>query len=280
MNVVHAVDELRLHVGRARGEGQSIGLVPTMGKLHEGHASLIERARAETDFVVVSIFVNPTQFSPEEDFERYPRDLGSDTATCKREGVDVVFAPTVDEMYPTGFKTYVTVEELSDALCGTSRPGHFRGVATVVAKLFNQVQPNKAFFGQKDGQQAVILRRMVQDLDMPLEIVVCPTVREEDGVAMSSRNSYLTKEERRQATALFRALSAARRAFEGGQREADKLLAEMKRILTREPLIRVDYAGIVDSETLEPVQWIDRCAFVAVAAYVGRTRLIDNIILQ
>jgi len=279
MDVADSVEGLRRLLGSARQQGKTVGLVPTMGALHAGHTSLIRRARAECDIVVVSIFVNPTQFGPSEDRDRYPRDLDRDRRVCRAEDVDVVFAPTVGAMYPDNFTTFVTVEGLSEVLCGASRPGHFRGVTTVVAKLLNQVQPDKAYFGQKDAQQAVIIRRMVCDLDFPVEIVVCPTVREDDGVAMSSRNRYLTRDERTQAAVLYRALGTAREMFEAGERDADVLISAMTDLIAAQGLVRMDYLRIVDSATLEDVQSVPRGALIAVAAHLGKTRLIDNIIL-
>jgi len=280
MDVVRTVTELRERVGDARRRGRTVGLVPTMGAMHAGHASLVRRARAENGYVVVSIFVNPTQFGPSEDLDKYPRDMVGDSDLCEKEGVDLIFAPTVQEMYPDGFRTYVTVEGLSEVLCGASRPGHFRGVTTVVAKLFNQVGPDKAYFGRKDVQQAVIIQRMVRDLDIPVEIVVCPTVRDNDGLALSSRNSYLSPEERKQATVLYRALSAAQEMFTAGRHDPGALLARMKDIIASQPLVRPDYLRIVDSETLEDVQSVCRGALVTVAAHVGGARLIDNITLE
>ena len=249
-----------------------------MGALHQGHLSLVRAARAKCDFVVVSIFVNPTQFGPQEDLSKYPRTLERDCALLEREGVELVFVPEVEEMYPAGAVTWVTVEGLSERLCGRSRPGHFRGVTTVVAKLFHIVQPDTAFFGQKDAAQAAIIRRMVRDLAMPVEIVVCPIVREADGLALSSRNVYLTAEQRTQALGLSRALGEVEAAFRGGERDAAKLAALGRAVVAAEPGVRLDYFEIVDADDLEPVGEAAG-ALVAVAAWVGTTRLIDNVVL-
>ncbi len=255
------------------------GFVPTMGYLHEGHLSLVRRARAENDHVAVSIFVNPTQFGPHEDYNRYPRDLERDLRLLEPLGVDLVFAPPVEEMYPPGFQTWVVVEEVTRPLEGAARPGHFRGVATVVTKLFNIIQPDRAYFGQKDAQQAVVIRRMVQDLNIPVEIVVCPTVREPDGLAMSSRNTYLSPEERRAATVLFRALQAAKARYEQGERDAERLRAIMREVIQAEPLARLDYVSVADPETLQELSRVEDRALLSLAVYIGKTRLIDNILL-
>ena len=263
-----------------REENRTIGFVPTMGALHEGHLSLIHEARAMCDVVVVSVFVNPAQFSPVEDFGAYPRDLTRDAAVLAEYNVDYVFAPTVEEIYPTGFSTYVTIEGVSDTLEGVARPGHFRGVSTVVAILFNVVKPDFAFFGQKDAQQAVLIKRMVRDLALSTEIVVLPIVREESGLAMSSRNSYLDEEQRRAATVLHRALSKAGAAYDEGERNAARLTELVRTTIEAEPLARIDYVGVNDAETLERLDKIDdRAALVSLAVFVGKTRLIDNVVL-
>ena len=280
MKLVKTVGEVREAVGAARREEKSIGFVPTMGYLHEGHLALIRRARAENGFVVVSIFVNPTQFGPAEDFDRYPRDLDRDLDLCRAAGVDLVFAPEVAEMYPPGYQTYVEVEKLSQGLCGASRPGHFRGVATVVTKLFNIVAPDRAYFGEKDAQQLRVIKRMVADLNLPVAIVPVPTVREPDGLAMSSRNTYLSPDERRAALVLYRALSLAAELFAQGERRAEVLLTRMRELIAAEPLARIDYVAVVDDETLTPVEEIDRPVLVALAVFIGRTRLIDNLVLR
>ena len=263
----------------ARLARQRVGFVPTMGALHEGHLSLVRAARGATDTVMASIFVNPTQFGPNEDLAKYPRSFERDREWLEREGVDVLFAPAVEEMYPAGAVTWVTVEGLSDKLDGRSRPGHFRGVTTVVAKLFHIVEPDAAFFGQKDAAQVAIVRRMVQDLLLPVEIVVCPIVREADGLAMSSRNAYLDSQQRKQALVLHRSLLRVQQLAEARERDAARLIAAGREELARESSVRLDYFEIVNSETLDPVSDISGGALVAVAAFVGTTRLIDNIFL-
>jgi len=250
-----------------------------MGALHEGHLSLVRAARAAYDSVAASIFVNPAQFGPTEDFEKYPRSFERDCDLLAKEGVELLFAPAVGEMYPTGAVTWVTVEEISDRLDGRSRPGHFRGVTTVVAKLFHIVQPDAAFFGQKDAAQVAIIRRMVQDLNFPVEIVACPIVRETDGLAMSSRNAYLDPQQRRQALVLYRALLRVKGSWEAGEREASKLLAAGRSEFAKEDSVRLDYFEIVDANSLDRVEVADVGALVAVAAFVGPTRLIDNLVL-
>ena len=251
-----------------------------MGYLHEGHLSLVRRARAECASVGGSIFVNPTQFGPADDFQRYPRDLERDLSLLAPLGVDVVWAPSPAEVYPSGFQTFVGVEWVAGPLEGQARPGHFRGVATVVAKLFNAFTPQRAYFGQKDAQQVVVVRRMARDLDFPLEVVVCPTVREPDGLAMSSRNAYLAPAERRAATVLYRALSAARAAWEGGERRAEALRAEMSRVVAGEPLARPEYVSAAHPGTLEELERMDRDALLSMAVRIGGTRLIDNFLLS
>jgi len=257
----------------------TFGLVPTMGALHEGHLSLVSRAKSECDHVGVSIFVNPAQFGAGEDLSRYPRDLDRDLKLLEPLGVDVVWAPAPQVVYPPAFQTWVTVEELSRGLEGGQRPGHFRGVATVVAKLFNLFVPDKAYFGQKDAQQVMVIKRMVEDLNFPVEIVVCPTVRATDGLALSSRNAYLGPEERRAATVLFRALSAARAAYENGERNGGSLRAAMRAILDAEPLAHVDYISAADPETLAEVDRADAGVLLSLAVRIGSTRLIDNFLL-
>ncbi len=257
-----------------------LGFVPTMGALHEGHLSLVRAAKAQCDAVAVSIFVNPAQFGPNEDFSKYPRTFERDRELLEKEGVDLLFAPSVEEMYPAGPVTYVTVEGLSEKLCGKSRPGHFRGVTTVVSKLFHIIEPDVAFFGQKDAAQAAILRRMVRDLAIPVQIVVCPIVREPDGLAMSSRNAYLDPAQRTSALVLHRSLMQVQKLFRNGERDAARLVDAGGKIFGAEPSVRLDYFEIVDPDTLDPVQDISRPALVAVAAFVGTTRLIDNIVLE
>ena len=263
-----------------REENRTIGFVPTMGALHEGHLSLIHEARALCDVVVVSVFVNPTQFGPSEDFNAYPRDLTRDAGLLAEYNVDYVFAPTVDEIYPDGFSTYVTVEGLTDKLEGASRPGHFRGVTTVVAILLNIVRPDFAFFGQKDAQQAIVVKRLVRDLAFKTEVVIAPIVREESGLAMSSRNAYLTDDERRAATVLNRALLNASAAYDEGERNGARLVEIVRTTIEAEPLARVDYISLNDAESLASVDRLeDRAALLSLAAVVGKTRLIDNVVL-
>jgi pantoate--beta-alanine ligase len=266
--------------GVEQSNSEAFGLVPTMGALHQGHISLVRAAREECDLVAASLFVNPLQFGPNEDLAKYPRDFDRDRTMLEQEGVDVLFAPSVDEMYPAGAVTYVTVEGLSDRLCGRSRPGHFRGVTTMVAKLFNIVQPDVAFFGQKDAAQVAIIRRMVRDLNIPVQIVTCPIVREADGLAMSSRNAYLDSQQRKSALALYRSLMRVQAQFDQGERKAIKLMEAGQGAFAEEPSVRLDYLEIVDPETLDRVEDVSRTALVTVAAFVGNTRLIDNIVLS
>jgi pantoate--beta-alanine ligase len=280
MRIIHTVDELRAWSRAARGFGKAVGLVPTMGALHAGHTSLIRAARERCEEVAVSIFVNPTQFGPNEDFARYPRTFDADCAMADSQGADVVFAPAVEEMYPLGAETFVEVEKISNRLDGESRPGHFRGVATVVAKLFIAAEPDFAFFGQKDAAQVSVLRRMIADLRMGLELVVCPIVREPDGLALSSRNIYLSTEQRKQALVLSRSVWAVEQLVAGGERCSEKLIAAARSVLAEEPPVRVDYIALVDWATLEPVETAGPGALFAVAAWVGETRLIDNTILD
>jgi pantoate--beta-alanine ligase len=278
--VAEQIEEVRRRVALARKEGKSVGLVPTMGALHEGHASLIRRARAETGFVVVSIFVNPTQFGPAEDFVRYPRTLAEDLTLCEQEKADLVFAPATETMYPDGFHTRIEVAGLQDRLCGASRPGHFRGVATVVAKLFHIVQPDAAYFGQKDAQQVRIIDQMVRDLNMPVRIRVCPIVREPDGLAISSRNRYLGAPERQNAAILFRALEEARHMVEAGERDAKRVRQKLMSLIESTPGATLDYAEVVRAENLETLERLAGEVLIAVAVRFGATRLIDNVVIQ
>jgi pantoate--beta-alanine ligase len=280
LKICTTIDEMRAASRAARHAGQRLGFVPTMGALHEGHLSLVRAARASADLVAASIFVNPTQFGPNEDLAKYPRSFERDCQMLKREGVDLLFAPSVEEMYPAGAVTWVTVEELSGKLDGRSRPGHFRGVTTVVAKLFHIVEPDRAFFGQKDAAQVAIIRRMVRDLNLPVEIVVCPIVRETDGLALSSRNAYLDAGQRKQALVLHRSLMRVQHMAEAGERQATALIAAGRQVLGEEPSIRLDYFEIVNPDTLDPLNEVSPGALIAVAAYVGTTRLIDNIVLK
>jgi pantoate--beta-alanine ligase len=264
-----------------REQDRTVGLVPTMGALHEGHLSLVREARRMCDVVVVSVFVNPTQFGPGEDFEHYPRDLTKDTALLTDYNVDYIFAPTVEEMYPKGFSSYVNVVGLSEQLEGASRPGHFRGVATIVTILLNTVRPDFAFFGQKDAQQALVIKRLVKDLAIDTEIVVLPIVREDSGLAISSRNLYLNADEQASAAVIHRALTQAKGAYKDGERSAGKLAEIVRSAIETEPRARLDYVAIADAETLEPLERIDeRPTLLAIAAYIGKTRLIDNTILN
>lgn len=277
MQIATTIAEIRAYVAQAHAAGKTVGFVPTMGALHAGHASLIEAAAKRCDFVVVSIFVNPTQFGPGEDFERYPRPFEKDAQLCQTYGAQAIFAPSPAEMYPRANLTWVTVEKLTEPLCGRSRPGHFRGVTTVCIKLFNIVGADVAFFGQKDAQQAIVIRRMAVDLNMPLEIVVCPTVREPDGLAMSSRNRYLSPQERSQAPAIYRALQRGAEMIVAGERDVARITEEMTGIFRQAPALRIEYATIVDAESLEPCDRVHDNVLIAVAGRLGSTRLIDNI---
>ena len=279
MQIIRTVVELRAWSRASRQAGKSVGLAPTMGALHEGHLSLVRAAKASCDAVAATIFVNPTQFAPNEDFAAYPRTFEADCAMLEREGVDVLFAPLPEEMYPVGAETFVDVPGVGGRLDGSSRPGHFRGVATVVAKLFNIFRPERAFFGQKDAAQVAVLRTMVRDLNFDVEMVVCPTVRELDGLAMSSRNRYLGAEEREQALTLVRALRGVEHLMAEGERDASRLKDSLRDELRRADGVRLDYAEVVDTRSLEPVSEVGDGALVAVAAWVGKTRLIDNVVI-
>ena len=280
MKLVTNLEEMRSLSRGERTRRGRLGLVPTMGALHEGHLSLVRAARSRSDVIAASIFVNPTQFGPTEDFAKYPRNLESDCALLEREGVELVFAPSVDEMYPRGAVTWVVVEGMSDRLCGQSRPEHFRGVTTVVAKLFHILEPDVAFFGQKDAAQVAIIKRMVRDLNLPVSIEVCPIVRESDRLALSSRNSYLTQDERISALVLYRSLMRVQEEFAKGERDAAKLVESGKKEFTQAPAVLLDYLEIVDPDSLEPELTINKPVLVAVAAVLGKTRLIDNITLH
>ncbi|HJR80253.1 MAG TPA: pantoate--beta-alanine ligase [Anaerolineales bacterium] len=276
MQTVSSLPDLRS--ARLSSSG-TVGLVPTMGYLHEGHLSLVRRAREECDHFVVSIFVNPTQFGPSEDLAKYPRDLERDLGLLEPIGVDLVWMPTAEMMYPPGYQTWVDVEAMTRPLEGAMRPGHFRGVTTVVAKLFNAVQPHRAYFGQKDAQQAAVIRQMARDLNFPVEIVVCPIVREPDGLAMSSRNVYLDPDQRKAATVLYRSLSAAKEAYVRGERDAEKLRGKMKEVLAGQPLAQVQYVSCADYDTLEELETVKGKALLSMAVFLGKTRLIDNFVL-
>jgi len=280
MEIAKTIESVRNLVKAARSQGKKIGLVPTMGALHIGHISLIEAAVKRCEFVVVSIFVNPTQFGPGEDFEKYPRPLDADLEICKKAGVNVVFAPAQEQMYGAENLTWINVEKLTEQLCGQSRPVHFRGVTTVCAKLFNIVEPDIAFFGQKDGQQAIVIKRMVADLNMPLEIAICPTIREPDGLAVSSRNKYLTPEQKKDATLIYKSLQKCRQMIDAGVTDSETIIAEMRKILSQAPSIKIEYISIVDAETLQTTDLIARQVLAAVAVRIGSARLIDNILVD
>lgn len=280
MQIFNHIAEIKNYLRKEQKNGKIIGFVPTMGYLHEGHLSLIRRAANENDMAVVSIFVNPTQFGPAEDFERYPRDLQRDVNLAQQAGANVIFAPDVAEMYPQGYKTYVEVQEITNTLCGASRPGHFRGVTTIVTKLFNIVRPDRAYFGQKDAQQAIVIQQMTKDLDMDVEIMVCPIVREKDGLAMSSRNVYLNPQEREQAVVLSESLALAKKLIIQGERDAFKIKAAIVDKITQKPLAKIDYVSIVDAQTLKDIHHITNRVLIALAVKFGSTRLIDNIIVE
>lgn len=277
MNVISSLSDLRTKRLSLTGK---VGLVPTMGYLHPGHLSLVSRAKEENDHVIVTIFVNPTQFGANEDLSKYPRDLERDIELLKPLSVDIVWNPSAEVMYPPGYQTWVEVEALTHPLEGAMRPGHFKGVTTIVSKLFNATQPHKAYFGQKDAQQAAVIRRMTTDLNFPIEIVVCPTMREDDGLAMSSRNKYLSEAERKAATVLFRSLSEAQKLYESGERNADVLRNKMKEVLDSEPLARTQYVSCADYDSLEELNVIKRKALLSMAVFIGKTRLIDNFVLD
>ncbi len=280
MQIARTIDSVRKAVKKARSQGMTIGLVPTMGDLHQGHISLIKAATQKCDFVVVSIFVNPAQFGPGEDLDKYPRDLEADSAICENAGVRLIFAPEDKQMYPDKNLTWVTVAELSENLCGRFRPGHFRAVATVCAKLFNVVCADTAFFGQKDAQQAILIKRMVTDLNMDLEIVICPTVREDSGLALSSRNKYLSPEEKKDAQLLYSSLKICETMADEGIRDCKKLIQAIRQELGKSTRIKIEYVSITDTRKLQDIERIDRSALVSLAVKIGTTRLIDNILLD
>jgi len=280
VKIIRNIKEMVTVSKEYRKKNKTIGFVPTMGALHQGHLSLIRQARKDNDVVVVSIFVNPTQFSPREDFKKYPRNLKKDARLCKQEGADIIFCPDAKQMYPVNYHTYVTVEKLSEVLCGKSRPGHFKGVATVVAKLFNIVNPDIAYFGQKDAQQAIIIKKMFADLSLPVEIKVMPTVREKDGLALSSRNVYLNKQERKDAVVLSQSLNMAKHLIKRKILDSRKIIKKMNELIKAKKTAKIDYISIVDLKNLEPINRIREGCLIALAVRVGRTRLIDNIILK
>ena len=280
MDIVKTIAQVREVVRKARSEGKTVGFVPTMGAIHRGHVSLMEAAVSKCDFVVVSIFVNPTQFGPGEDLDKYPRDIKADAEKCRAADVDLIFAPEASEMYPDKLISWVEVEKLTDKLCGRSRQGHFKGVTTVCAKLFNIVLPDIAFFGQKDAQQAIVIKRMVKDLNMPLVIEVCPTVREKNGLAVSSRNQYLSEDEKKQAALIYQSLQKCDQLVKKGETNSEKLVEAMIGKLAESPCIRVEYINIVDIDTVADIARVSDQALVAIAVKLGNTRLIDNIILD
>lgn len=279
MKIVSTVEEVRAEVKKWREEGLTVGLVPTMGYLHEGHKSLIDKAVEQNDKVVVSVFVNPIQFGPTEDLATYPRDLQRDSVLCENAGADLIFHPEKEDMYFDDFCTYIDMENLTKGLCGKTRPTHFRGVCTVVGKLFNIVQPDRAYFGQKDAQQLAVIRRMVRDLNFNLEIIGCPIVREEDGLAKSSRNTYLSPEERQAATILHKGLTKGEELVRGGEKNAATVVNAIQEVIETEPLAKIDYVEMVDFDNIQPVETIEGTVLTAVAVYIGKTRLIDNFIV-
>lgn len=279
MKIVATIEEVRAQVDAWKKEGKTVGFVPTMGYLHEGHMSLIDAA-GENDKVVVSIFVNPMQFGPNEDLASYPRDLEHDAALCEEHGVDLIFHPTPEEMYGDSFYSYVDMDVLTKELCGLSRPVHFRGVCTVVTKLFNIVRPDRAYFGQKDAQQLAIIKRMVKDLNMPLTVIGCPIIREEDGLAKSSRNTYFSAEERKAALVLSRSIILGKELVEKGEQSAEKVIKVMTEEIEKEPLAKIDYVKVVDLDTMQQIKTISGGILTAIAVYIGKTRLIDNFIIE
>jgi len=280
MEIAKTIESIRNRIREARKSGKKIGFVPTMGALHSGHVSLIEAASKECDFIVVSIFVNPTQFAPGEDFQKYPRPIDKDLKMCEEKDVDVVFIPEPDELYPDKSLTWVNVEKLTEPLCGRYRPGHFRGVTTVCAKLFNIVLPDIAYFGQKDAQQAIVIKKMVADLNMPLEIAVCPTVREPNGLAVSSRNDYLSKQQRRDASVIYKSLQKSQELIKSDVTDIKTIISEMRKVLSRIPSLELQYIEILDAESLKQIDRVRGKVLIAVAAKLGPARLIDNIIVD
>ncbi len=280
MKIIEKVSDMRNLVKDLKKKDLTIGFVPTMGYLHDGHLSLVKNSKEENDFTIVSIFVNPTQFGPNEDLESYPRDFSRDSRLLEKMEVDCVFVPDVEEMYPDNFSTYVVPEGLTDVLCGAKRPGHFRGVATIVSKLFNIIEPDRAYFGQKDAQQFFVLKRMVRDLNFDLELRMVPIVREDDGLAMSSRNIYLTKDERKDAILLYKSLKLAEKMIEEGERNPEEIISSMRKLISKSPHARIDYIEIVDTTNLQPLDRLNGEILIALAVYFGRARLIDNTIVR
>jgi len=280
MRIIHSVKEMARFSRKAHLQGKTIGFVPTMGALHSGHLSLIQKARRDNDIVIVSIFINPIQFGPKEDFKKYPRTLKQDAQLCLKAGVDVIFLPSYKDMYPDNYKTYVWVTDLSDLLCGKFRPGHFKGVATVVTKLFNIVSPDIAYFGQKDAQQAIIIKNMVEDLNMPIVIKAMPTIREKDGLAMSSRNIYLNENERRDAAVLYQALNLAKNLLKQGNFDSIYIIRRMRQLINHKKNAKIQYISIVDLKGLKPIDIIKEKVLIVLAVWIGKTRLIDNAVLN
>ncbi|HAV43576.1 TPA: pantoate--beta-alanine ligase [bacterium] len=278
MEIITQVKEMQKRVEVYRNAGKSVGFVPTMGALHEGHFSLMRQARKDNDLVIISIFVNPLQFGPGEDYECYPKDLDRDRELAEEVGVDIIFAPPPKEMYPQTSSTFVEVERLSEGICGRDRPGHFRGVATVVTKLFNITKPHRVYFGQKDYQQALIIKRMIEDLNFDMEFVLMPIIREEDGLAMSSRNTYLNQREREQALILYRSLKKAEELLDGGERRSEVILEEIREMISKEDIAQIDYIGLYHPETLAEIETVEQEALIALAVRIGKTRLIDNLL--
>ncbi|MDP4182959.1 MAG: pantoate--beta-alanine ligase [Bacillota bacterium] len=280
MRVIERISDLKAVIRSQKASGKTIGFVPTMGYLHEGHLSLVKASREENDFTIMSIFVNPTQFGPNEDFEKYPRNMEKDTSLAESVGADLIFSPSVSEMYPEGYKTYVDVEKITEVLCGKSRPGHFKGVTTVVTKLFNIVEPDKAYFGQKDAQQVVVISKMVKDLNMNIEIVMCPIVRESDGLAMSSRNTYLSMGERQEAVILSKSLFEAEEKIKNGERDPELLISFLRQKIETVNFAKIDYIEITDMANLNKLEEIHGKILIALAVKFGKTRLIDNVIVE
>ncbi len=280
MKIINHIDKMKTYARIMKKENKLVGLVPTMGYLHEGHLSIIKAARNQSDIVIVSIFVNPVQFGPDEDFEKYPRDIKRDEELAKECGVDIIFYPKKEDMYPEGFSTYVDVEKLTKALCGKSRPGHFRGVTTVVMKLFEIIKPDIAYFGQKDAQQAYVVKKMIEDLNMDIITKIMPIIREEDGLAMSSRNIYLTKSERKDASLVYKSLKLAEGLIGSGEINPKKIIKKMRDLLSEKPSLKIDYISIVDTKSLKEVTTVEGEVLIAIAVFIGKTRLIDNIILS
>lgn len=280
MKIIGKIKSLREEIRKIKLNNKTIGFIATMGALHKGHLSLIQKARSDNDKAVVSIFVNPVQFGPKEDFKKYPRNLLQDVKLCKQAGVDIIFYPDINEMYPEDYRTYVEVKDLSDCLCGKFRPGHFRGVTTIVTKLFNIVSPDIAYFGQKDAQQAIIIKKMTEDLNIPVKIKVMPTIREKDGLSLSSRNVYLSIEERKDAVVLSQSLNLAKDLIKKGMKDADKIIRSMRQLIQSKKSAKIDYIAIVDSNTLKPIKKIINNCLIVLAVWIGKTRLIDNMTVK